>query len=45
MAQSVGTGVERVKALQAQLRRRLANFCAKARGGMKEMLEGVREAE
>jgi hypothetical protein len=41
IARVTGTAVERVRALQAQLRRRLANFCAKARGGMKEMLEGV----
>lgn len=45
MAQALGTGVERVRALQAQLRRRLANSCAEARCGMKEMLAGVREGE
>jgi len=43
LAQVTRSGVERVRALQGQLRRRLANFCAKARGGMKEMLLGVRE--
>ena len=43
IAQVAETGVEQVRALQGQLRRRLANFCAKAQGGMKEMIDGVRE--
>jgi hypothetical protein len=45
IAEAVGTGTERVKALQAQLRGRLAKFCAQARGGVREVLEGVREGE
>jgi hypothetical protein len=43
VARGLGIGVERVKGLQAQLRRRLARFRAEARGGVAEMLEGVRE--
>jgi hypothetical protein len=35
--------MERVKALQAQLRRRLARFGGKARGGVAEMAEVVKE--
>jgi hypothetical protein len=45
IAQGLGAGVKRVKALQAQLRRRLAGFGAQARGGVAEMLEGVRAGE
>ncbi|HWW03385.1 MAG TPA: hypothetical protein VNZ64_27025 [Candidatus Acidoferrum sp.] len=43
VAQGLGAAVERVKALQAQVGRRLARFGAKARGGVAEMLEGVKE--
>jgi hypothetical protein len=43
IAQALGAGRERVKALQGQLHRRLASFCAKARDGIKEALEGIRE--
>jgi hypothetical protein len=39
VTQALGANAERVKALQAQLRRRLAGFCAKTRGGVAEMLE------
>ena len=39
------TSVARVKALRAQLRRRLARFGAEARGAVAEMLEGVKEGE
>ena len=43
VAQVLGAGAQRVKALRSQLSRRLVRFCGKARGGMKEMLAGVRE--
>lgn len=43
VAQVLGAGAQRVKALRSQLGRRLSRFCAEARGGMKEMLAGVRE--
>jgi hypothetical protein len=43
IAEATGTGVQRVRALLGQLRRRLGAFCAKAQGGMREMLVGVRE--
>jgi hypothetical protein len=42
LAQELGAGMERVKALQAQLRRRLARFGGKARGGVAEMAEVVK---
>lgn len=45
IARATGAAVGQVRALQAQLRRRLADFCAKARGGMKEMLDGIREGQ
>jgi hypothetical protein len=38
IAEELGLKVERVKALQAQLRRRLARFGAEARGGVVEVL-------
>jgi len=38
IALELGLKVERVKALQAQLRRRLARFGAEARGGVVEVL-------
>jgi hypothetical protein len=43
VAQGLGAAVVRVKALQEQVGRRLARFGAKARGGVAEMLEGVKE--
>ena len=39
----MGAGVERVKALQAQLCRRLARFGGKARDGVAEVVEVVKE--
>jgi hypothetical protein len=42
VAQEMGTDTERVKALQAQLRRRLVKFCAEAQGGVAEMLDELR---
>ena len=42
VAQELGAKVPRVKAVQAQLRRRLARFGAEARDGVAEMLEGMK---
>lgn len=42
IAEALGTGAGRAKALRGQVRRRLARFGAAAQGGMAEMLEGVR---
>jgi DNA-directed RNA polymerase specialized sigma24 family protein len=42
VARELGAKVPRVKAIQAQLRRRLAKFGAEARGGVAEMLEGMK---
>ncbi len=43
MAQGMGLGVERVKALQKQVQQRLAKFAGQARGAVAEMLEGFQE--
>jgi hypothetical protein len=43
LVQVLGAGAQRAKALRNQLSRRLVKFCGKARGGIKEMLAGVRE--
>ena len=43
MACALGAGAQRVKALQGQMRRRLANFCDKARGGIKETLDAIKD--
>ena len=45
IARALGWGVDRVKALQLQTKRRLTKFAARARGAMAEMLEGVRNDE
>lgn len=44
-AQKLGTGVERVKALKTQQRRLLISFGAQVRGGVAEMLEGMKEGD
>ena len=43
VAQELGAGVERVKALQRQLCRRFARFGGKARDGVAEVVEVVKE--
>jgi signal recognition particle GTPase len=45
VAQGMGVDVERVKALQLQLRRRLSKFAGETKGGMAEMLVAVKEGE
>jgi len=42
IAGRLGMGVERIKGLQREVNRRLANFAAEARGGVAEMLGSFR---